>query len=112
MCIFCRIVESIEGKDIILRYERLTKILNGKEDSLFNEWAIIVPRFVDKGLTRSLLTRDTVFVLSLNFDPDLLAVLKEVTYLIQMCERDIPKIALEVLLKKFLEKTRKFSKLN
>ena len=96
MNFFFRIVDSEEGKNIILRYERLSKLLSDKEESLFSEWSKIVPKLVDKGLSRSLLTRDQVSVLNLNFDPDLLAILKEVNYLKQMSHMDIPKIALEV----------------
>ncbi|KAL6263152.1 hypothetical protein P5V15_005953 [Pogonomyrmex californicus] len=89
------IVHSDEGKNIIIRYERLIKIFADKEDDLFTEWAQTVPQNVDIGLNRHLLCREAD-VLLLNFDPNLLAVLKEVSYLKQMSRSDIPQEAIKV----------------
>ncbi|KAK0086060.1 hypothetical protein PV325_003945 [Microctonus aethiopoides] len=91
------IVESKEGQEIILRYERLINILNEKETKLYDEWTLVVPRSVDKGLQRHLLTRDRgSILLMVNFDSDLLAILKEVNYLKQIKHNDIPIVALQV----------------
>lgn len=93
----CSIVESKEGQEIILRYERLINILNEKETKLYDEWTLVVPRSVDKGLQRHLLTRDRgSILLMVNFDSDLLAVLKEVNYLKQIKHNNIPIVALQV----------------
>lgn len=78
------------------RYERLIKIFADKEDDLFTEWAQTVPQTVDVGLNRYLLSREIDNILLLNFDPDLLAVLKEVNYLKQMSRSDIPEEAIKV----------------
>lgn len=78
------------------RYERLIKIFADKEDELFTEWARTVPQTVDVGLNRYLLSREVDNILLLNFDPDLLAVLKEVNYLKQMSRSDIPEEAIKV----------------
>lgn len=78
------------------RYERLIKIFASKEDDLFTEWARTVPQTVDVGLKRHLVCRETDGTLLLNFDPDLLAVLKEVSYLKQMSRSDIPQEAIKV----------------
>lgn len=78
------------------RYERLIKIFADKENDLFTEWAQTVPQTVDVGLKRHLLCRDTDGNLLLNFDPDLLSVLKEVSYLKQMSRSDIPQEAIKV----------------
>lgn len=94
--IFDRIVDSNDGKSIISRYERFKTLLNEKEKVLFDDWAVVVPRLVSVGLDRSLLKRDPVLTLLLNFDQELLAVLKEVNYLKQMHHEDIPREALEV----------------
>lgn len=85
-----------EGKNIMARYERLIKIFADKENDLFIEWAQTVPQTVDVGLNRHLLCRETCGILLLNFDPDLLAVLKEVNYLKQMSRSDIPQEAIKV----------------
>lgn len=77
------------------RYERLIKIFADKEGDLFTEWARTVPQTVDLGLKRHLICRE-VDTLLLNFDPDLLAVLKEVNYLKQMSRSDIPQEAVKV----------------
>lgn len=90
-------MESKDGQSIIARYERLLSMLSDKETVLFTEWARLVPQSVAKGLDRTLLTRDRgSILLLLNFDPELLAVLKEVNYLKQMSRADIPQEALEV----------------
>lgn len=85
-----------EGKNIIVRYERLIKIFADKEDDLFIEWAQTVPQTVDVGLNRHLVCRENHDILLLNFDPYLLAVLKEVNYLKQMSRSDIPQEAIKV----------------
>lgn len=90
----CSIVHSDEGENIMARYERLIKIFADKEDDLFTEWAQTVPQTVDVGLNRRLVCRETDLLL--NFDPDLLAVLKEVNYLKQMSRSDIPREAIKV----------------
>lgn len=91
------IVESKEGQDIIARYEKLLKILSDKEIELFEEWILLVPSIVEKGLKRTLLTRDRgSILLMVNFDPELLAILKEVSFLKQTAHTNIPRLALEV----------------
>lgn len=89
------IIETKDGKNIIKRYERLIEILSSKEESLFTEWAAIVPKSVSNGLNRPLLIR-TDSSLALNFDQELLAVLKEVNYLKLISHTDIPNEAVEV----------------
>lgn len=84
-----------EGMNIMARYERLIKIFADKENDLFIEWAQTVPQTVDVGLNRHLVCRE-IHILLLNFDPDLLAVLKEVNYLKQMSRSDIPREAIKV----------------
>ncbi|XP_063983406.1 dynein beta chain, ciliary [Diachasmimorpha longicaudata] len=91
------IVESKEGESVIARYERFLEMLNEKEKMLFLEWADAVPQIIEFGLQRTLLTRDRgSILLMVNFDHELLAVLKEVSYLQQVAHADIPEIASEV----------------
>ncbi|XP_043280370.1 dynein beta chain, ciliary isoform X2 [Venturia canescens] len=91
------IVESKEGQSIMARYDRFLNMLKEKETLLFSEWAQLVPASVTSGLDRTLLARDRgSILLQLNFDPELLAVLKEVNYLKQMSHDDIPEDASEV----------------
>lgn len=80
------------------RYERLIKIFDDKEAELFSEWAATVPETVDIGLNRNILSResDSTSTLAVNFDPELLGVLKEVNYLKQMSRSDIPEHAIKV----------------
>ncbi|KOC63714.1 Dynein beta chain, ciliary [Habropoda laboriosa] len=90
------IVNSVDGKNIEKRYERLIEIFREKEDELFTEWAESVPGTVDIGLNRNILAREKDSTLILNFDPELLGVLKEVNYLKQMSRADIPEEAIKV----------------
>ncbi|XP_033341681.2 dynein heavy chain at 93AB [Megalopta genalis] len=89
-------VTSEEGRSIERRYERLIRIFGEKDDELFTEWARTVPETVDIGLNRNILAREKDSTLLLNFDPELLAVLKEVNYLKQMSRSDIPDEAVKV----------------
>ncbi|XP_034940720.1 dynein beta chain, ciliary [Chelonus insularis] len=91
------IVESKEGQNILARYERFINLLNEKDTVLFEEWAQLVPQAVEKGLRRTLLTRDRgSILLMVNFDSDLLAILEEVKYLKQTAHENIPEVALQV----------------
>ncbi|XP_058791425.1 dynein beta chain, ciliary [Phymastichus coffea] len=90
------IIDSKEGMNILARYDRLIATLEDKQRTLFFEWAKAVPDKVKEGLNRSLIKRDQVSMLILNFDPELHAVLKEVNYLKQMSYENIPKEALDV----------------
>lgn len=93
----CRIVSSEEGLRVEKRYERLIKIFSDKETELFTEWAATVPETVHVGLNRNILSREPdSTTLILNFDPELLGVLKEVNYLKQMSRSDIPEDAMKV----------------
>ncbi|XP_014225178.1 dynein beta chain, ciliary [Trichogramma pretiosum] len=90
------VAESDEGKCILQRYETLYARLNDKQRVLFMEWVKAVPTYVDVGLNMPLLKKDQVSLLTLNFDQELFAILKEVNYLKQMCHDNIPKEALDV----------------
>lgn len=90
-------VNSEEGRYIETRYQRLVNIFSEKEDELFTEWARTVPETVEAGLNRNILARERDSTLLLNFDQELLAVLKEVNYLKQMSRSDIPDEAIKVL---------------
>ena len=89
-------MNSEEGRNIEKRYERLIKIFDERETELFTEWAQTVPDAVDIGLNRNILYREKDSTLLLNFDPELLCVLKEVNYLKQMSRSDIPEEAIKV----------------
>lgn len=89
-------MNSEEGQNIEKRYERLIQIFKDKETELFTEWARTVPDAVDIGLNRNILYREKDSTLLLNFDPQLLCVLKEVNYLKQMSRSDIPEEAIKV----------------
>lgn len=89
-------MSSEEGRNIEKRYERLIKIFGDRETELFTEWAQTVPDAVDIGLNRNILYREKDSTLLLNFDPELLCVLKEVNYLKQMSRSDIPGEAIKV----------------
>ncbi|XP_046594204.1 dynein beta chain, ciliary [Neodiprion lecontei] len=90
------IIDTKDGKNIIKRHERLIEILCAREESLFTDWVKIVPKSVADGLNRPLLMRCSDSSLALNFDQELLAVLKEVNYLKLISHADIPNEAVEV----------------
>ncbi|XP_014206492.1 dynein beta chain, ciliary [Copidosoma floridanum] len=90
------IVESEEAKGILKRFDKLVESIDEKQKVLFVEWSKTVPDLISVCLNKTLLKRDQVSMLSLTFDPELYAVLKEVKYLKQTFGDDIPKEALQV----------------
>lgn len=95
---FLRITENDEVKNILKRFDQLMILIEEKQKILFQEWSKNVPDLINTGLNRSLLKRDQVSMLILNFDPELYAILKEVNYLKQMSYHEIHEEALKVKL--------------
>ncbi|KAJ8682462.1 hypothetical protein QAD02_018254 [Eretmocerus hayati] len=78
------VVESKQGKQVLQRYHQLLQRIDESQELLLAQWAAGVPELVRSGLARPVLARDQINALVLNFDPELLGVLKLVGYLRQM----------------------------
>lgn len=93
---FFRVTQTEEAKDLIRRYEELMRLLREFEESVFNEWREKIPEQIVVNLQKSLIVRDeNTRLLTLNFSPQLFAILKEVHYLKLMEKEEIPEVGTE-----------------
>ncbi|PSN32950.1 Dynein beta chain [Blattella germanica] len=91
------IIQTADFKYEIDKYEQMVSYLNDMEDEVFNGWAVKVPAQCQKNLNKTLLLQDNeTLELSLNFDDELVAILKEVRYMKIMEKQGIPPDALEL----------------
>lgn len=76
---------------LLLRYNNLIERLNRFEKEIFEKWAEKVPNQIETNLKKALLMRvEGSKLISLNFDPELSAILREVHYLRLMHKENIP----------------------
>ncbi|XP_021937393.1 dynein beta chain, ciliary isoform X2 [Zootermopsis nevadensis] len=85
------IVTSPEATVVLAKYDHLIDLLDEFESKIFANWAASVAEQCERNLKLPLLTRNAVNnELSLNFHPELVAILREVHYLNLMGHKDIP----------------------
>lgn len=85
------IVETEDANMLFIRYNNLIERLKRFEKDIFEKWAEKVPKQIESNLKKSLLTRlDNSKIISLNFDPELSSILREVHYLRLMHKENIP----------------------
>lgn len=76
---------------LLLRYNNLIERLKKFEREIFSKWAEKVPQQIESNLKKSLLIRvEGSKIISLNFDPELSAIFREVHYLRLMHRDNIP----------------------
>ncbi|KAJ9585775.1 hypothetical protein L9F63_002412, partial [Diploptera punctata] len=91
------IVKCDEAQLVLVKYDRIMNLLDKFEKKIFADWIVSVPEQCEKNLKLSLLTRKVINrELSLNFHPQLTAILREVHYLNLMEHKDIPEEALQI----------------
>lgn len=85
------IVDTEDAQMLLIRYNNLIERLKRFEKEIFDKWTEKVPNQIDSNLKKSLLGRlaDSK-IISLNFDPELSAILREVHYLRLMHKENIP----------------------
>lgn len=93
---FKEIFETEEGKDTMDRFNELCDLLSSLEIKVFDSWKKKVPEEIDINMGKYLLKSNDGGLLELNFDPELVAALKEVKMLKTMQKQDIPDIAIEL----------------
>ncbi|XP_044534788.1 dynein axonemal heavy chain 11 [Gracilinanus agilis] len=90
----------LEGPDGVLLYEKYIEMLHLLDqfgDGIYAEWKRTVDEICDFNLKQPLIKHDvTSGLLSVNFDPKLVAVLREVKYLLMLEKSDIPDSALAI----------------
>ncbi|XP_031759446.1 dynein heavy chain 11, axonemal [Xenopus tropicalis] len=90
-------MESPEASSVYQKYMEMMTLLDQYEDSVYEKWTSKVDEECEFNLDRPLLVRNNDDgLLSVNFDPKLIAVLREVRYLQKQSQADIPKEALAI----------------
>jgi dynein heavy chain, axonemal len=85
------IVETEDANMLFIRYNNLIERLKRFEKEIFEKWAERVPKTIETNLMKSLLRRiENSKIISLNFDPELSSILREVHYLRLMHKENVP----------------------
>nr|XP_030717250.1 dynein heavy chain 9, axonemal isoform X1 [Globicephala melas] len=87
-------MESAEGKRMIQKYEEMLSLLEKYETRLYEDWCQTVSEKSQYNLSRPLLKRDPeTKQITVNFSPQLISVLKEMSYLQSQQMTHIPETA-------------------
>ncbi|XP_068120652.1 dynein axonemal heavy chain 9 isoform X1 [Hyperolius riggenbachi] len=90
-------MESDGGKRMKVKYEEMMALLDKYVEKLYTEWCHTVSEKSQYNLMRPLITRgDSSKLISVNFDPQLVSVLREVKYLQTLHMETIPKEAEDI----------------
>ncbi|XP_009867872.1 PREDICTED: dynein heavy chain 9, axonemal-like, partial [Apaloderma vittatum] len=90
-------LDSTEGKRVIKKYEEMIQLLDRYQEKLYVDWSQTVSEKSQDGLTQPLIRRDPeTKLLTVNFDPQLVSVLREVGYLSGNQMGAIPPVAAEI----------------
>ncbi|KAM9308794.1 LOW QUALITY PROTEIN: dynein axonemal heavy chain 11 [Gastrophryne carolinensis] len=93
-------MESAEASSIYQKYMEMMTLLDQHEELAYENWISGVDEICKFNLDQPLLKRTTNGLLDVNFDPKLVALLREVKYLQGFNHSDIPKAALGIYEKK------------
>lgn len=86
------IVDTEDAQMLLLRYKNLIERLRRFEKDIFEKWAENVPNQIESNLMKPLLSRiENSKLITLNFDPQLSVILREVHYLRLMHKDNVPK---------------------
>uniref|UniRef100_A0A8C5QHE5 Dynein axonemal heavy chain 11 n=1 Tax=Leptobrachium leishanense TaxID=445787 RepID=A0A8C5QHE5_9ANUR len=96
-------MESSEASTVYQKYMEMMTLLDQHEESAYEKWLSQVDNICEFNLDRPLIKRNHEDgLLSVNFEPKLVAVLREVKYLQILNHADIPKAALIIFEKREL----------
>jgi dynein heavy chain len=89
------IVQTEDAQMLLLRFNNLMEKLRKFEKNIFEKWSENVSQLIENNLKKSLLARvENCKLITLNFDPELSAILREVHYLRLMHKTDVPRCAI------------------
>ncbi|ETE67846.1 Dynein heavy chain 9, axonemal, partial [Ophiophagus hannah] len=90
-------LDSMEGKKMVQKYEDLIQLLERYQEKLYEDWFQTVSVKAQYNLTQPLIQRDPDSkLITVNFDPQLVSVLREVSYLGEDQIGNIPETAAEI----------------
>ncbi|NXH32764.1 DYH9 protein, partial [Myiagra hebetior] len=90
-------LDSARGRRVVQKCEEMIRLLDSYQEKLFSDWSQSVSEQSQYNLTQPLLQRDPqTQLITVNFDPQLVSVLREVSYLQASGAGAIPLAAAEV----------------
>ncbi|XP_039595259.1 dynein heavy chain 9, axonemal [Polypterus senegalus] len=90
-------MESPEGKRMVQKYEEMMQLLDKYSERLYSIWTETVAEKSQYNLTQPLITRDSeTQLITVNFSPQLVSVLREVKYLEATQADKIPNTAADI----------------
>ncbi|NWT20166.1 DYH9 protein, partial [Vireo altiloquus] len=90
-------LDSARGRRVLQKYEEMIQLLDRYQEKLYLEWSQTVSEKSQYNLAQPLLRRDPqTKLIMVNFDPQLVSVLREVSYLQGSGAGDIPPAAAEI----------------
>ncbi|XP_067164604.1 dynein axonemal heavy chain 9 [Apteryx mantelli] len=90
-------LDSAEGRRVMEKYEEMLQLLKGYQEKLYEDWSQTVSEKSQYNLTQPLIRRDPeTKLIAVNFDPQLVSVLREVSYLSSSQKGSIPPMAAEI----------------
>ncbi|XP_071071224.1 dynein axonemal heavy chain 11 [Dasypus novemcinctus] len=93
--------ESLDDAFVYQKYIEMTNLLDQFENHVYNEWKSNVDKICEFSLNQPLIKSSVINgLLNVNFDPKLVAVLREVKYLLMLKKSDIPDSALAIFKKR------------
>ncbi|XP_059027314.1 dynein axonemal heavy chain 11 [Mustela lutreola] len=94
-------LESADDALVYQKYIEMTALLDQFENRIYNEWKSNVDEICEFNLNQPLIKFSAINgLLSVNFDPKLMAVLREVRYLLMLKKSDIPDSAFAIFKKR------------
>ncbi|KAF5902959.1 dynein heavy chain 9, axonemal, partial [Clarias magur] len=96
-CISHPCMESADGEKVMQKYEEMMMLFKRYSSKLYNRWTESVGEKSQYNLNQPLISRDPVSkLISVNFNPQLVSVLREVKYLEARQDEDIPELAANI----------------
>ncbi|KFW03432.1 Dynein heavy chain 9, axonemal, partial [Fulmarus glacialis] len=90
-------LDSAEGRRVIEKYEEMIRLLDRYQEKLYVDWSQTVSEKSQYNLTQPLIRQDPeTKLITVNFDPQLVSVLREVSYLSGSQMGAIPPTAAEI----------------
>ncbi|NXW79744.1 DYH9 protein, partial [Hirundo rustica] len=90
-------LDSAHGRRVVQKYEEMIQLLDRYQEKLYSQWSQTVSEKSQYNLTQPLIRRDPqTKLITVNFDPQLVSVLREVSYLQGSGAGAIPPAAAEV----------------
>ncbi|RLV89556.1 hypothetical protein DV515_00014816, partial [Chloebia gouldiae] len=90
-------LDCAQGRRVVQKYEEMIQLLDSYQEKLYSDWSQTVSEKSQYNLAQPLIRRDPqTKLIAVNFDPQLVSVLREVSYLRGGAARTVPPAAAEL----------------